>query len=352
VHTTIFPDATGFACADGQKDVCAFFNRAQADARTTALMAFRTDWIGRDKSGSMDANWLAGGTLRLERLLPAGDTGRYDYQGSKGNKIEWEMAPMAEHLVYTAQLPGPAARTLAGLDAVVHHPGHRFSVLINRMTAAGIVVDRQSWEPICCLHSPEGAPNNLPIRKMASDPDIWEIEFEDVKCVAHEAGFSPDGRFYVSMNNIRQNNMAIYDSSAADPREWRVVAVVRDPAWVGEFPSPFHLCFSMDGSKMFVSVLYPKPRDSACYVVDTKSWQIVCKFENIGPDCQTMAVTYDGKYVVQVFSGFQRLSSGLFIFTQDTLEPVGYLPNPGGPHDCVLVPPAVEHLRNSRCTTL
>src|ERR1700675_26403 len=27
VHTTIYPDATGFACADGQKDVCAFFNR-------------------------------------------------------------------------------------------------------------------------------------------------------------------------------------------------------------------------------------------------------------------------------------------------------------------------------------
>ena len=27
VHTVIYPDARGFACADGQKDVCAFFNR-------------------------------------------------------------------------------------------------------------------------------------------------------------------------------------------------------------------------------------------------------------------------------------------------------------------------------------
>ena len=36
-----------------------------------------------------------------------------------------------------------------------------------------------------------------------------------------------------------------------------------------------------------------------------------------------MAVTYDGKYVFQIFSGFQRLESGVFVFTQDTLEPVG-----------------------------
>jgi len=87
-------------------------------------------------------------------------------------------------------------------------------------------------------------------------------------------------------------------------------------------------------------------------VVDTKTWTIIKKFQNIGPDCQTMSVTYDGKYVLQIFSGFQRLSSGLFIYTQDTLKPVGYLPNFGGHHDCVIIPTKVEDLRNSRCTTL
>jgi len=86
--------------------------------------------------------------------------------------------------------------------------------------------------------------------------------------------------------------------------------------------------------------------------VDTKTWQIIKKFENVGPDLQTMAVTYDGKYVLQIFSGFQRLESGVFVFTQDTLEPVGYLPNFGGHHDCVVVPTRTEHLLNSRCTTL
>jgi hypothetical protein len=34
-----------------------------------------------------------------------------------------------------------------------------------------------------------------------------------------------------------------------------------------------------------------------------------------------MHVTYDGKFVLAIFSGFQRLEGGTFIFTQDTLEP-------------------------------
>lgn len=96
----------------------------------------------------------------------------------------------------------------------------------------------------------------------------------------------------------------------------------------------------------------PKPANSGCCVVDTKNWRIIKKFENIGPDCQTMSVSYDGKYVFQIYSGFQRLSSGVFVFRQDNLEKVGYMPNFGGHHDCVIIPTKLEHLRNSRCTTL
>jgi hypothetical protein len=352
VHTVIYPDAKGFACADGQKDICAFFNRPGLNEKTQVLMAFRADWIGHEPNGSMEANWFNGGTLRITRLIKAKETGKYDLEGTKGNKIDWEMVPMGENLVYTGQLPGDSPRTLSGLDAVVHHPGNRFSSMIIRMCSASVIIDRQSWEPIACLHNPEGSPGNLPVVKVSSDPDVWDIQFDDIKCVGHEAGFTPDGKHYLMMNNIRQNNMAVFDTSDLDPRKWKKVTFVKDPKWVGDFPSPFHLCFSMDGSKMFVSVLYPKPANSACYVVDTKTWQIIKKFENIGPDCQTMAVTYDGKYVLQIFSGFQRLSSGLFVYTQDTLEPVGYLPNFGGHHDCVVVPTTNEQLLNSRCTTL
>jgi len=352
VHITIFPDGSGFAAADGQKDVAAFFDRVDNDAKTTVQMAFRADWIGKESTGAMDDNWAKGGTLRIVRLTKAKETGKYDYYGTKGNKIDWEMVPMAEYLVYTGQLPGSSPRTLSGLDAVVHHPGNRYSALIIRMCSAAVIIDRTSWEPVACLHNPDGSPGNLKVTKVSSDPDTWDIKFDDIKCVGHEAGFSPDGKNFTMMNNIKQNNMAVYDTADPNPTNWKKITYVKDGSWVGDYPSPFHLCFSMDGSKMFVSVLYPKPANSGTCVVDTKTWTIIKKFQNVGPDCQTMSVSYDGKYVFQIFSGFQRLSSGVFIYTQDTLEPVGYLPNFGGHHDCVIVPTKVEQLKNSRCTTL
>lgn len=352
VHITIFPDAKGFAAADGQKDVCAFFDRAAEGQKTQVHNAFRADWIANEKNGSLEENWSKGGTLRIERLNPAKETGKFDLLGDKGNKINWEMVPMAENLVYTGQLPGDSPRTLTGLDAVVHHPGNRYSAMIIRMLSAAVILDRQTGEPVACLHNPEGSPDNLKITKVHSNPDTWEVTFDDIKCVGHEAGFSPDGKHFTMMNNIKQNNMAVYDTSDADPRNWKRITFVKDSDWVGDYPSPFHLCFSMDGSKMFVSVLSPKPASSGCCVVDTKTWKIIKKFEKIGPDCQTMSVSYDGKYVFQIFSGFQRMSTGAFIFTQDTLEPLGFLPNFGGHHDCVVVPTKLEHLRNSRCTTL
>jgi hypothetical protein len=352
VHTTVYPDGRGFAGADGQKDVCAFFNRPGLQDKTEVLQAFRADWIGRNQTGSLEANWLEGGTLRLMRLIKPKETGKFDLEGVKGNKIAWEMVPMAENLVEFGQLPGDSPRTLSGLDAVVHHPGNRYSALILRMVSSALIIDRTTWEPVACLHMPEGSPANLPVRKVAPTPDTYEVSFEDIKCVGHEAGFSPDGRYFLMMNNIQQNNMAVFDTADPDPKNWKKIAFVKDPAWVGEYPSPFHLCFSMDGRKCFTSVLYPKPHSSGCVVVDTSTWKIIRKFQNIGPDCQTMSVSYDGKYVFQIFSGFQRLSAGVFIFRQDTLEPCGFLPNFGGHHDCVIVPTEASQLRNSRCTTL
>jgi thiocyanate desulfurase len=136
VHITILPDASGFAAADGQKDICAFFNRAADGEKTEVLNAFRADWYGNNPKGNLEENWMKGGTLRIERIQKAKETNKFDYEGAKGNKINWEMVPMAENLVYTGQLPGDSPRTLTGLDAVVHHPGNRYSALIIRMLPA------------------------------------------------------------------------------------------------------------------------------------------------------------------------------------------------------------------------
>ena len=94
VHCVIYPDGNGFASGDGQKDVCAFFNRPpipqlQKDnkpvaeynrgEKTQVLMAFRADWLGKEPNGSMEANWSNGGKLRITRLSKAKETGLYDY---------------------------------------------------------------------------------------------------------------------------------------------------------------------------------------------------------------------------------------------------------------------------------
>jgi hypothetical protein len=46
------------------------------------------------------------------------------------------------------------------------------------------------------------------------------------------------------------------------------------------------------------------------------------------------------------------MEAGAFVFRQDTLEQVGYMPNFGGHHDCVIVPSKVEELKYSRSCTV
>src|SRR5262249_34021002 len=113
VHTVIYPDANGSAGADGQKDVGAFFNRAKGAEKTKVQMAFRADWSARNKD-SLERCWSEGGTLRLTRLTEPKETGKYELEGTAGNKINWEMVPMAESLVYRGQLPGAAPEKLTG----------------------------------------------------------------------------------------------------------------------------------------------------------------------------------------------------------------------------------------------
>ena len=101
--------------------------------------------------------------------------------------------------------------------------------------------------------------------------------------------------------------------SDPDPTKWKKIAHIEDPLWRGKYPNPFHMVFSLDGSKLYLSVLHPSPAASGVMVVDTATWTIKKEIQGIGPDLQTPAITYDGKYVLVPFSGFQRLSSGIAV---------------------------------------
>lgn len=357
VHTTVFPDASGFSCADGQKDVAAFFSRAKGPLeKTKVLAAFKADWV--PNSPYLGETWIKGGTIRLQRLtagkeegggLHAAD-GFYNYRGTKGNKINYEMAPMAELLVERGQIPGDSPHTLTGLDFALHDPRDRFSMLGLRMCGGSIIIDRKNWEPVCFVSADEKGKDNYPLKKVSSNPDTWEVTLEGISNPIHESGFNPivDPAVYCMMNNLRANNVAVMDVSDSNPRNWKRQTYLRDKEWVGEYPSPFHIGFSVDGTKCFFTVLRPKPMRSDIFVADTSSWKIIKKFRNVGVDLQTLAVSPCGKFVFAIFSGFQRLESGLFAFRQDTLEPLGYMPNFGGHHDCVLVPKDRHELKFSR----
>src|SRR5208283_1257804 len=60
----------------------------------------------------------------------------------------------------------------------------------------------------------------------------------------------------------------------------------------GLTPNPFHITYSMDGSKIFVSELHQKPAKGSIVVVDTSSWTTIKRFDNVGVDIQTLHVTY------------------------------------------------------------
>src|SRR5439155_20523554 len=245
VHTLPYPDAEGFSVADGQKDIAAFFARSRGRDKTKVQVAFRADW--KANSPFLGETWLKGGTIRLQRLAPSLELGRYDYFGTKGNKLNYEMAPMAELLVERGRIPGDSPQTLTGLDFALHSPNDRWSMLGLRMCGGCIVLDRRNWEPICYLFANEQGEDNVAVKKVSSAPDTWEINLPAVHNPIHESGFNPSRRpaVFTMMNNLRANNMAIFDTADADPRKWRRRTFVRDPEWTGEFPSPFHVGFSI-----------------------------------------------------------------------------------------------------------
>ena len=112
------------------------------------------------------------------------------------------------------------------------------------------------------------------------------------------------------------------------------------------------MVFSLDSSKLYLSILHPSPAFSGIMVVDTRTWTIIKEIQGIGPDLQTPALTYDGKYVLTPFSGFQRQSSGIAVIDTSTDTLIGILPSNGGHHDCVIIPTKLEHMKHTRSCTL
>ncbi|MDP1963781.1 MAG: hypothetical protein Q8K93_16435 [Reyranella sp.] len=346
VHVTVNPkDAQSYFVTDGQKDIAACFDRTTSKVKA----ALKFDWT--PNVPELRDAWIKGGTLTIKKIYPDAKTGLYDYRGTKGNKIDWEMVPMGELFVEEGATPGDAPLTLTGADGTIWHPEGRWAATVVRLCGGICILDpEKNFEPAAFLQFNKDSQAQYPVEQI--DKDTWKVVFDKIHSPGHEIGFSPDGKFLVMMNNLRENNCSVFSCEDPDPKKWRKVAHVEDPLWRGKYPNPFHMVFSMDSSKLYLSILHPSPAYSGIMVVDTKTWTILKEIQGIGPDLQTPAITYDGKYVLTPFSGFQRQSSGIAIIDTSTDTLVGILPSNGGHHDCVIIPTKLEHMKHTRSCTL
>lgn len=342
VHVTSTPDATGFGIGDGQKDVVAEFDRAAETVRSAWFM----DW--EPNNPTLERAWLDGGVLTVKRLKPGPD-GKYDYYGDKGLKLDWELVPGGELFAEQGKVSGKRVQNACAIDAIVYDPRGRWAAVSLRLQGVAVIFDREKWQPVAALVAPKGEPSQLPLQKI--DDDTWQVKMDRVVSPAHQAGFSPDGKHFLFMNGVRQNNIMVWDSSDhSDPTKWTKTAVVEDPNWRGSYPNTFHMVFTPDAKKLYVTLWWPAPTPNGIAVVDATKWKLL-KSIDLGPDMHTVAVTYDGKYVVGMVSGYQKTTSAIAIIDTASDELVGFMPSAAGHHDNVIVPRTLEDLRVSRCTT-
>lgn len=346
VHVTINPkDAQSYFVTDGQKDIACLFDRQTS----SVITALKFDWTGN--SSALSQCWQQGGVLDITRIYPDNASGKYDYKGTKGQKIEWEMVPMGELFVEEGTIPGDSPHTLSGADGTIWHPSGRWAATVVRLCGGIVILDAEkNFEPVAFLQFNTNSPDQYEVELV--DKDHWQVKFDKIFSPGHEIGFSPDGKFLCMMNNLRENNCGVFNCEDPDPTKWKKIAHIEDPLWRGKYPNPFHMVFSMDSKKLYLSILHPSPAASGIMVVDTQNWKIRKEIQGIGPDLQTLAVTYDGKYILAPFSGFQRLASGIAVIDTATDELVGILPSSGGHHDSVIVPTQMEHMKHTRSCTL
>jgi len=343
VHVTCAPDARSFAVGDGQKDIFAAFDRDTEKVNA----AWFFDWMPNSKE--LASAWTDGGRIVIKRLKPTLPNGMYDFQGTKGVKIDWELVPGGELYAEQGKVTGLRARNVCANDAFVWDPRGRWGAASLRTPGVFVVFDVDKWVPVTALPGAKGAPDQLPVKKI--NDDTWEVTMDKVITPAHQAGFSPDGTHFLFMNGVRQNNIMVWDTSNHDdPSAWKKKALVEHPDWRGSYPNTFHMVFTPDAKKVYVTLWWPSPTPNGIAVVDAVNWKVLKQID-LGPDMHTMAITYDGKYVIGVMSGYQKTVCSIPIIETATDEVLGFLPSTGGHHDNGIIPRTLQALRISRSTT-
>ena len=101
-----------------------------------------------------------GGTLKISKIYPDPSTGKFDYRGTKGQKIEWEMVPMGELFVEEGTIPGDSAHTLTGADGTIWHPSGRWAATVVRLCGGIAILDAEkNFDPVAFLQFNKDSPD-------------------------------------------------------------------------------------------------------------------------------------------------------------------------------------------------
>ena len=162
VHVTVNPkDAQSYFVTDGQKDIAACFDRNTSKV----LAALKYDWASN--SSNLSDCWQKGGTLKISKIYPDPQTGKFDYQGTKGQKIEWEMVPMGELYVEEGTIPGDSVHTLSGADGTIWHPSGRWAATVVRLCGGIAILDAdKNFDPVAFLQFNKNSPDQYDITKI------------------------------------------------------------------------------------------------------------------------------------------------------------------------------------------
>jgi thiocyanate desulfurase len=109
--------------------------------------ALKFDW--RANSKDLARAWQDGGTLKITKIHPDPATGKYDYLGTKGQKIEWEMVPMGELFVEEGTLPGDDPFALSGADGTIWYLTGRWAATVVRLCGGIAILDAEhNFDPV------------------------------------------------------------------------------------------------------------------------------------------------------------------------------------------------------------
>ena len=311
------------AFADGQKDMVLI---TTIDDNPKIVKALRVDYdpIARQ--------------VNVSHVFPDPATGKFDYQGRKGVKTTHE-AMLGEELM-------PADPTAVFVDAFTWHPTLPLGAILVRRLGCCAIIDTRTWEVKALLSTAKGSPDNFPLVKQQGF--TWTFAVPSVLTPLHEAGFLPSGEYFVACNNVLQNNIAVFRATDPNPLKWKKEAFVEG---FGNKYLPLHMGNVPDSRWAYFTMWARKPNNGYIAKVDTKSWQVVHKWDT-GPDPHTCDCTVDGKYMTTVYSGNQGGQSGLVVLNVDTDKIEARLPSAAGHHDHVVVPKDWEGMKSSRSTSV